>query len=182
MGYRRNYSQLFYSNDETDPSRNRNTDWLSYPFVWAFYIFAIGLHWGFWYGPGFCSASTALTITNVINCCAQLYFIHWVKGVPDDFINQGEFNGWTLWEQIDAGIDWTPTKKFLAIVPLVLSLITCASCDYSALSLAINVPACAVVMIAKLPQLEHVRIFGINSTPGIDDSGQGQKESETKNK
>jgi hypothetical protein len=44
---------------------------------------------------------------------------HWVKGCPDDS-TQGEYNGLTLYEQIDAGVSWTANKKFLILVPTVL--------------------------------------------------------------
>lgn len=47
------------------------------------------------------------------------YFFHWTKGSPDEF-SQGEWNGLTFWEQLDAGVPWTKTKKFLMIVPTVL--------------------------------------------------------------
>ncbi len=44
---------------------------------------------------------------------------HWIKGCPDDS-TQGEYNGLTLYEQIDAGVPWTRTKKFLILVPTLL--------------------------------------------------------------
>ncbi|CAN0543322.1 unnamed protein product, partial [Ectocarpus sp. 12 AP-2014] len=47
------------------------------------------------------------------------YFFHWTKGSPDEF-TQGEWNGLTFWEQLDAGVPWTKTKKFMMIVPTVL--------------------------------------------------------------
>lgn len=47
------------------------------------------------------------------------YFFHWTKGSPDD-MSQGEWNGLTFWEQLDAGVPWTKTKKFLMVVPTVL--------------------------------------------------------------
>jgi len=47
------------------------------------------------------------------------YFFHWVKGSPDEF-SQGEYNGLTLFEQIDSGIPWTSTKKLFMLYPTVL--------------------------------------------------------------
>ncbi len=51
----------------------------------------------------------------------QVTFVmfHFVVGVPFD-LNQNEFDGLTLWEQIDSGAHFTPTKKFLTSVPIVL--------------------------------------------------------------
>lgn len=51
----------------------------------------------------------------------QIFFLlfHWVKGSPDTF-SQGEFNGLTLWEQLDNGTPWTRTKKVFFLVPTML--------------------------------------------------------------
>jgi hypothetical protein len=48
-----------------------------------------------------------------------LYVFHWLKGSPDEF-SQGEYNGLTLWEQIDGGIPWTQAKKVFFLVPTIL--------------------------------------------------------------
>mmetsp|Transcript_46939 Transcript_46939/g.68615 ORF Transcript_46939/g.68615 Transcript_46939/m.68615 type:complete len:188 (-) Transcript_46939:394-957(-) len=180
MGIRKSYSQLFFASSEADPDSNRNTEWLRRPMVGMSYLAFLFIHCLLWYGLGFCSFSTALTLTNVVNCAAQLYFVHWVKGAPEDHATQGEFNGWTLWEQLDPGVDWTPTKKFLALVPLVLCLAACGAADYSVESLLINVPGCLIVTVAKLPQMDHVRVLGINSTVGIDDAGYSSGQSTPK--
>ena len=47
---------------------------------------------------------------------------HWVKGIPFDF-NSGAYDGLTLWEQIDNGAQYTPTKKYLTAVPIVLYVV-----------------------------------------------------------
>jgi hypothetical protein len=44
---------------------------------------------------------------------------HWVKGSPDESTG-GEYYNLTLYEQIDAGVAWTNTKKLLMLVPSVL--------------------------------------------------------------
>jgi hypothetical protein len=44
---------------------------------------------------------------------------HWLTGTPFD-ADQGEFDGLTLWEQIDNGAQFTPAKKFLTALPIVL--------------------------------------------------------------
>jgi hypothetical protein len=41
-----------------------------------------------------------------------------MTGTP--FESQGQFDGLTLWEQMDAGVQFTPSKKFLTAVPIVL--------------------------------------------------------------
>ena len=44
---------------------------------------------------------------------------HWVHGIPFEF-NAGAYDNQNMWEQIDNGDQYTPTKKFLLTVPIVL--------------------------------------------------------------
>ena len=44
---------------------------------------------------------------------------HWVKGIPFEF-NAGAYDNQNMWEQIDNGDQYTPAKKFLLTVPIVL--------------------------------------------------------------
>ncbi len=44
---------------------------------------------------------------------------HWVKGVPFE-LNAGAFDNLNMWEQMDGGAQYTPAKKFLTAVPIVL--------------------------------------------------------------
>ena len=90
-----------------------------------------------------------------------------MKGCPDDS-TQGEYNALTLFEQIDAGVPWTNTKKFLILVPTILTWIACHEANYKPIYIVVNIGIFAILTIAKLPQMHRVRIFGINSTPGID--------------
>jgi hypothetical protein len=43
-----------------------------------------------------------------------------VKGAPWETSDQGLARRFTFWEQIDNGVQWTGTRKFLQIVPVVL--------------------------------------------------------------
>jgi len=45
--------------------------------------------------------------------------LHWIVGTPFDW-EQNEYGGLTLWEQIDNGAQFTPTKKYLTAVPIAL--------------------------------------------------------------
>ena len=46
---------------------------------------------------------------------------HYVTGVPFDMTNNsGVFDRLTLWEQIDSGAQYTPAKKWLTTLPIVL--------------------------------------------------------------
>jgi hypothetical protein len=92
---------------------------------------------------------------------------HWIKGCPDD-TTQGEYNAYTLYEQIDAGVPWTSTKKFLMLVPTLITLIACYTADYRPFHIVVNCGVFLICIIAKIPEMHRVRIFGINSTPGVD--------------
>lgn len=54
--------------------------------------------------------------------CVQVMYImlHTLKGAPWLTIDQGESRRLTHWEQIDYGQQFTATKKFLTVVPIVL--------------------------------------------------------------
>jgi len=75
---------------------------------------------------------------------------------------QGEFDGLTLWEQMDNGQQFTPTKKYLTAVPIVFFLLSVHFTHYDATLFFINVLPLVIVLIAKLPAMHRVRFFGIN--------------------
>mmetsp|Transcript_67544 Transcript_67544/g.152859 ORF Transcript_67544/g.152859 Transcript_67544/m.152859 type:complete len:174 (+) Transcript_67544:187-708(+) len=147
---------------------NKNVEWMKEPFAWVFYPLSI-------VGTFFAvmilmdgSVATALTVTNLLHGVFTFALLHWVKGSPD-FYDQGVYNGLTLWEQIEPTGDWDATKKYLTLVPTLLLLATLVASDYDSKGMALNIPVWAVLVVGKLPAMYRVRIFGINSTPGIDD-------------
>ena len=46
--------------------------------------------------------------------------LHVTRGTPYMLSDQGTARKQTQWEQLDQGKQFTPTKKFLTIVPIVL--------------------------------------------------------------
>lgn len=46
--------------------------------------------------------------------------LHVTKGTPWGTPEQGKARTQTQWEQIDCGQQFTPTKKFLTVVPVVM--------------------------------------------------------------
>jgi hypothetical protein len=48
---------------------------------------------------------------------------HYVRGVPFEF-NGGAYDNLNMWEQIDDGDQYTPAKKFLLSVPIMLFLLS----------------------------------------------------------
>jgi len=76
--------------------------------------------------------------------------------------DQGENVDRTTWEQIDAGIPWTDTRKFLMITPILLFLVVSHYTGYDTVHLAINAAVLAVLLVSKLPEMHGVRLFRIN--------------------
>ena len=88
--------------------------------------------------------------------------VHWVKGSPleSSYHPQGKFDKLTFWEQIDDQRQFTPTKKFFTLIPLIILFI----CAYTAYEhLFINLVFGAIALIPKLPYFHRVRLFGINA-------------------
>lgn len=75
---------------------------------------------------------------------------HHVRGVPFDF-NSGAFDNLNMWEQIDNGAQYTPTKKFLLSVPIALFLVSTHYTHYDLTYFTINLLAVLGVVIPKLP-------------------------------
>lgn len=75
---------------------------------------------------------------------------HYVRGVPFEF-NSGAFDNLNMWEQIDNGAQYTPTKKFLLSVPIVLFLLSTHYTHYDLAYFVINFLAVLGVVIPKLP-------------------------------
>jgi hypothetical protein len=75
---------------------------------------------------------------------------HWVRGIPFEF-NAGAYDNLNMWEQIDNGDQYTPTKKFLLCVPIVLFLISTHYTHYDLTYFTINCLATLSVVIPKLP-------------------------------
>ncbi len=99
---------------------------------------------------------------------------HWIKGSPDDS-TQGEYNGDTLYEQIDAGVAWTSTKKLLMLAPTLLTWIACHFANYKPIYIFVNCGIFLICIIAKIPEMHRVRLFGINSTAGFEDKEEKNK-------
>ena len=85
---------------------------------------------------------------------------HWVRGVPFEF-NAGAYDNLNLWEQIDNGDQYTPAKKFLLSVPIVLFLLSTHYTHYDLTYFTINVLAVLGVVIPKLPSVsDKNELFG----------------------
>ncbi|KAM6496129.1 ORMDL family domain containing protein [Amanita muscaria] len=110
------------------------------------------------------------TLVNLIYLALSYLMFHWVTGVPfEGSGHAGAYDDMTLWEQIDDGAQYTPAKKWLFTVPIVLSVFISAPpwfllrfssflasthyTNYNPWLFAINLSALVFVLVPKLPQV-----------------------------
>ena len=120
--------------------------------AWAIHVICIiGLKLLFDVIPGV-SQETSWTLVNIVYMFSSYLMFHWVRGVPFEF-NAGAYDNLNLWEQIDNGDQYTPAKKFLLSVPIVLFLLSTHYTHYDLTYFTINVLAVLGVVIPKLPSV-----------------------------
>lgn len=163
------YEKSFVGPDDIPSSGNKNVDWMKSGTTLIFYILVIGFASMVIYILGVDDKAVNMSVVSTIHAFLSFYFLHWVKGTPDNY-SQGEWNGLTTWEQIDGGVSWTLIRKVLITIPTLLLLTTCYATDFDTFYLAVNCSLyTCLVLIPKTPLMHRVRLFGINGTPGIDD-------------
>jgi hypothetical protein len=90
------------------------------------------------------------TLTNITYMAGSYIMFHWVRGIPFDF-NSGAYDNLNMWEQIDNEQQFTPTKKYLLSVPIVLFLVSTHYTHYAIGLFSLNLLATIAVVIPKLP-------------------------------
>jgi|SRR5579859_288472 len=112
------------------------------------------------------SQELSWTLTNLTYMASSYLMFHWVKGIPFEF-NAGAYDSLTMWEQMDNGDQYTPAKKFLTFVPIVLYVPLICVCKshmltdrfllsthyshYDVWMFTVNCWALMMVLIPKLP-------------------------------
>jgi len=149
--------------DESDQSAlpNWNSSWVNFKGAWVIHpIMIISLKILFNSLPGV-SQELSWTLTNLTYMASSYLMFHWVKGIPFEF-NAGAYDNLNMWEQMDNGDQYTPAKKFLTFVPIVLFLLSTHYSHYDVWMFTVNCWALMMVLIPKLPSLHRMRIFGVN--------------------
>lgn len=141
---------------------NPNTQVMNSRGIWLSYILGIGLLHIILLSIPFFSVPVVWTLTNIIHNMGMYIFLHTVKGTPFETPDQGKARLLTHWEQMDYGVQFTASRKFLTITPIILYFLTSFYTKYDKLHFVINTISLMSVLIPKLPQLHGVRIFGIN--------------------
>ena len=96
------------------------------------------------------SQETSWTLTNITYMATTYLMFHYVRGVPFEF-NAGAYDNLNMWEQIDNGDQYTPAKKFLLAIPILLFLVSTHYTHYGGWHFGINVLALFAVVVPKLP-------------------------------
>ena len=99
--------------------------------------------------PGI-STAWSWTLTNICYIFGSFVVFHVIKGSLFDF-NGGAFDNLTFWEQIDKEMQYTPTRKFLILLPIVLLLVSSRYANFDLTFFSVNLTV--VVLFGVLPKL-----------------------------
>lgn len=77
-------------------------------------------------------------------------------------MDQGKYDTLTFWEQLDDGVQYTRNRKFFTAIPIVTFVLATNGSDFRKQPLGLNFIVLVVLLIAKLPSMHKIRIFGIN--------------------
>ncbi|KAF7545176.1 hypothetical protein G7046_g9620 [Stylonectria norvegica] len=129
---------------------NLNANWTNAKGAWTIhFVLIVCLKIFYDVIPGV-SQETSWTLTNMTYMFGSYIMFHYVRGVPFEF-NSGAFDNLNMWEQIDNGAQYTPTKKFLLGVPIGLFLLSTHYTHYDLAYFIINFLAVLGVVVPKLP-------------------------------
>jgi hypothetical protein len=144
----------------SDP--NPNSTYFNSKGMWVTYVIIIAIMHYMLLSLPFLSVAVAWTLTNVIHNVLMYIILHIEKGTPFETADQGKFRYYTVWEQLDYGVQFSASRKFLTVVPIVLFFLASFYTKYDRYHFVVNAISLLTVLIPKLPQLHGVRIFGIN--------------------
>ncbi|WVQ84993.1 hypothetical protein IAT38_007157 [Cryptococcus sp. DSM 104549] len=145
--------------DRLGAGNNENAAWVNAPGAWLIHpvlilcgkllIDAI---------PGM-TQDVSWTIVNLSYITLSFIMFHHVTGLPFEstMSTSGAYDDLTLWEQIDSGAQYTPSKKWLTSVPIGLFLISTHYTRYDYTLFALNFAALVFVLFPKLPSLHRLR-------------------------
>ncbi|KAL5006479.1 hypothetical protein ScPMuIL_015285 [Solemya velum] len=146
----------------TSSDDNPTHSYLNSRGIWLTYILIIFVAHLLFLSVPFFTVAFAWTLTNVIHNLIMFIILHVTKGTPWETPDQGIARTQTQWEQIDNGMQFTPTKKFLTTVPIVLFFLASFYSKYDPLHFMINALVLGFNLVPKLPQFHGVRLFNIN--------------------
>lgn len=134
-----------------------NANWVHFKGAWIIHIVLIVILKVFFNFILVLDNNWRWTLTNLTYNIGSYIMFHQVKGTPFEF-NLGAYDNLTMWEQIDNGDQYTPTKKFLMLVPIALFLISTHYSNYNLNLFILNGVSCLCVVIPKLAILHRLRV------------------------
>jgi len=141
---------------------NPNSVFFNSKGMWLTYIIIVGfVHYVLLSLP-FLSVAMAWTLTNVIHNAVMFIVLHCEKGTPFETTDQAKYRYFTVWEQMDYGVQFSSSRKFLTSVPIVLFFLASFYTKYDPYHFGFNAASLLLVLAAKLPLFHGIRIFGIN--------------------
>uniref|UniRef100_A0A2R8MKT1 Uncharacterized protein n=2 Tax=Callithrix jacchus TaxID=9483 RepID=A0A2R8MKT1_CALJA len=141
---------------------NPNTRVMSSRGMWLTSALGVGLLHIVSLSIPFFSVPAAWTLTSIIHNPGTYVFSHAVKGTPFETPDQGKARLLTHWEQLDYGVQFTSSRKFFTISPIILYFLASFYRKYDSTHFILNTASLLSVLIPNMPQLHGVRIFGIN--------------------
>ncbi|ROL47006.1 ORM1-like protein 2 [Anabarilius grahami] len=133
---------------------NPNTRVMNSRGIWlAYLLLTTALHVVLLSIP-FLSVPVVWTLTNVIHNLVMYLFLHTVKGTPFETPDQGKARLLTHWEQMDYGIQFTASRKFLTISPIVLYILASFYTKYDTTHFLVNTGSLLSVLLPKLPHMD----------------------------
>ncbi|KAK2074285.1 hypothetical protein P8C59_008504 [Phyllachora maydis] len=143
---------------------NLNANWVNGKGAWTIHLVLIALLKIIYDTIPGVSQETSWTLTNITYMFGSYIMFHYVRGTPFEF-NSGAYDNLNMWEQIDDGAQYTPAKKFLLSVPIVLFLLSTHYTHYDLAYFTINFLAVLGVVIPKLPYSHRMRVGLFSGIP-----------------
>lgn len=136
---------------------NVNANWVHFKGAWIIHVVIIVFLKVFFNFISVLDNDWKWTLTNLTYNIGSYIMFHQVKGTPFEF-NSGAYDNLTMWEQIDNGDQYTPTKKFLMLMPIGLFLISTHYSSYNLNLFLLNGASCLCVVVPKLAISHRLRV------------------------
>ncbi|GAA5866735.1 hypothetical protein JCM3774_001976 [Rhodotorula dairenensis] len=141
---------------------NVNAEWVNSKGAWLIHVVLIALAIVLLETIPGMSQDLTWSIVNLGYLFMSYVIFHYVTGVPFDMTNNsGVYDNLTLWEQIDSGAQYTPAKKWLTTLPIVLFLVSTHYTRYDSHPALFTLNLCALLFVGlapKLPAFHRLRI------------------------
>ncbi|GAA5990156.1 hypothetical protein JCM5350_002526 [Sporobolomyces pararoseus] len=141
---------------------NVNAEWVNYKGAWMIHVVLIALGIVLLETVPGITQDVTWTTANLGYLFVTYILFHYVTGVPFDMTNNsGVYDNLTLWEQIDSGAQYTPAKKWLTTLPIVLFLVSTHYTRYDSHPWLFTLNLLALVLVGlapKLPVFHRLRI------------------------